>query len=259
MRIECVLVSRVGARARTLCASTQSGCAVRCRFCATGRMPCTKSLQGSEIAGQAIRSSRLLRLADRSGVTAGGIVLMGMGEPMLNYGSTVRALAVVAGCGLHGVRSARDITASTSGVAPALYRLCHDRPISLALSLHLHDGRCRRLLVPRGASTVVRSMMDSGCYYQRVCGMGRVTVEYCMARDVSDRQSQAEGLAIATSHMACMVNPILLNNMGGGVYSPPRRRSPAVFVQAAVQGRPAVTPRLTCGADVRAACGQLAA
>jgi 23S rRNA (adenine2503-C2)-methyltransferase len=257
--LESVLMPMGWSRSLTLCASTQVGCAVRCRFCATGRRSCAQSLHGSEIAGQALRATSMLRPALRNGVTSGCMVLMGMGEPMLNYGAMVRSMAVVAACGLHGVRSARDITASTSGIAPALYRLCRDLPVSIALSLHLHDGLARRLLVPCFSSAAVLSMVDSCFYYLRVCGAGKVTIESCLVRDISDRLSQANGLARFLARLACMLNLIPMNSIGGGVYSTPRRRCTAGFTLAAVQGHSAIVPRIPRGRDVRAACGQLRA
>ena len=206
-----------------------------------------------------MRASSMLGPALRHGVTYGRIVLMGMGEPMLNYGAIVRAMAVVLACGLHGVRSARDITASTSGIAPALYRLCHDMPVSIALSLHLHDGLARRLLVPCFSSAAVLSMVDSCCYYLRVGGAGRVTIESCMVRDISDRLSQANGIARSLARLAGMVNLIAMNSIGGGVYSQPRRRCAAGFTLAAAQGCSAIVPRIPRGLDVHAECGQLRA
>ncbi|SBT63014.1 Dual-specificity RNA methyltransferase RlmN [Candidatus Tremblaya princeps] len=257
--LESVLMPMGWSRELTLCASTQVGCAVRCRFCATGRRSCAQRLYGSEIAGQAVRASSMLGPALRNGATYGYIVLMGMGEPMLNYGAMVRALAVIAACGLHGVRSTRDITASTSGIAPALYRLCRDMPVSIALSLHLHDGLARRLLVPCFSSNAVLSMVDSCCYYLRVGGACRVTVESCMVRDISDRLSQANGMARSLARLSCMVNIIPMNSMGSGVYSPPRSKCTAWFALAAAQGLSAIVPRIPRGLDVRAACGQLRA
>lgn len=257
--LELALMPMGWGRELTLCASTQVGCAVRCRFCATGRRSGPKSLYGSEIAGQALRASSMLGPALRKGVTYGGIVLMGMGEPMLNYGAMVRAMAVVTACGLHGVRSPSDITASTSGMAPALYRLCRDMPVSIAVSLHLHDGLARRLLVPCFSSAAVLSMIDSCCYYLRVGGVGRVTVESAMLRDISDRLSQANGMARSLARLACLVNLIPINSIGGGVYSPPRRRCAAGFALAAAQWRSAIVPRIPRGRDVCAACGQLRA
>ncbi len=227
--------------------------------CATCRRSCAHSLYGSERAGQALRASSMLGPALRNGATYGYIVLMGMGEPMLNYGAMVRAMAVVAACGLHGVRLARGITASTSGIAPELYRLCREMPVSIALSLHLHDGLARRLLVPCFSSTAVLSMVDSCCYYLRVGGVGRVTIECCMVRDISDRLSHAKGMARSLARLSCMVNLIPMNSIGGGVYSPPRRRCTAWFARAAAQGLSAIVHRIPRGLDVRAACGLIRA
>ena len=250
----------------TLCISSEAGCGMNCPFCATGQMGLTRNLSTAEIIEQVRIANRML--AD--GEVAGGagrvsnIVVMGMGEPLANY----RPVATVCkrlnapapeGFGM----SARNITVSTVGLAPAVRKLIREEiPVTLAVSLHAPDDQLRDELVPINTRFDVDDILSAAHEYFEATGR-RVSIEYALIRDINDQAHRAALLAdrlIAQGGPHWVhVNPIPLNPVQGSKWT---ASDPAVareFVETLRARGISTTVRDTRGSDIDGACGQLAA
>jgi 23S rRNA (adenine2503-C2)-methyltransferase len=248
-RIEAVLMhypDRV-----TVCVSTQAGCAMGCQFCATGQAGFLRQLTGGEIVEQvaeAIRAARPRRLSN--------VVFMGMGEPLANYDRVWSAVTR-----LHGDMglSARHLTVSTVGVVPGIRRLAKETlPVNLAVSLHAANDDTRDVLVPLNRRYPLAMLAEACTEYVEATGR-RLSIEWAMIHDVNDQRSDAAELARFSRPLAAHVNLIPLNPTPGY----PVRGSSAGRVR---QFRDLLeslgvnaTVRMTRGAEIDAACGQLAA
>jgi len=249
--IEAVLM-RDGTR-HTVCVSTQVGCPVGCVFCATGQMGFARDLTPGEIAGQVLHFAR--RLAE-VGERVTHVVVMGMGEPLLNYEPTLRAvrnLNDVRGFGL----GARRLTISTVGVVPGIHRLAKEGlQVNLAISLHAPSDELRRALVPLGERWPIREVLAAADAYVATTGR-RVTYEYVLISGVNDGLSQARALARLLRRRLAHVNLIPFNPVPGL----PFQRSPEGRVEAfrreLLRQGVDVTVRRARGVRIRAGCGQL--
>lgn len=250
-RVEAVLI-REGDR-RTVCVSTQVGCPVGCPFCATGRMGFVCDLTAGEIAAQVLQFARELQVA---GERVTHVVLMGMGEPLLNYDATrqaVRNLNDGRGFGL----GARRITVSTAGVVPAIWRLAGEGlQVNLAVSLHAPDDALRGKLVPLGERWPIADVLSAADHYAEVTGR-RVSYEYVLLHDVNDGQHHARSLARLLRGRLAHVNLIPFNPAPGLPFGRPDSRTVDAFRRELVLQGVDATVRRSRGAEIQAGCGQL--
>ncbi|MFN0164545.1 MAG: 23S rRNA (adenine(2503)-C(2))-methyltransferase RlmN [Burkholderiales bacterium] len=244
----------------TLCVSTQAGCAVDCAFCSTGKQGFARNLTVAEIVGQLRHANRALRSpASERPVT--NVVLMGMGEPLLNFDNTIAALRVMLDDDAYGL-SRRRVTLSTSGVVPMMDRLAQACPVALAVSLHAPNDRLRDELVPLNRKFPLAELMAACQRYLPYAPRDFVTFEYVMLDGVNDSDAQARELLALTRDVPCKFNLIPFNPFSVSNTRIALRRSPAArirqFAQVLAASGKVVTTRKTRGDDIDAACGQLA-
>jgi 23S rRNA (adenine2503-C2)-methyltransferase len=238
-----------------LCVSTQVGCTLTCKFCHTGTMPLVRNLGTGEILAQMLVARDALREwpTGREGHLFTNIVVMGMGEPLFNYESTVAALKLaMAEEGLN--LSRRRITVSTSGVVPRIEQLGQDLAVGLAISLHAVRDELRDELVPINRKWPIAELLDA-C--RRYPSRRHITFEYVMLKDVNDSDADARELVRLLHDIPAKVNLIPFNPWPGAPFecsSNNRIRAFAGIVEAAGHASPVRTPR---GRDILAACGQL--
>jgi len=251
----------------TLCISSQAGCAVGCRFCATGHQGFSRNLTTGEIVGQLWFAEHQLRL--RLGLAPGSrvitnVVMMGMGEPLQNYAALVPALRVMLDDHGYGL-SRRRVTVSTSGMVRMIDRLRLDCPVALAVSLHAPSDELRDELVPLNRKHPIEQLLSACRRYLEAAPRDFITFEYCMLDGVNDSLEHARQLVALVNgetapgtRVACKFNLIPFNPFAQSGL----RRSPAQRVLAfarVLQGAGLVTTvRKTRGDDIAAACGQLA-
>jgi len=249
----------------TLCVSSQAGCAVGCRFCSTGHQGFSRNLGTGEILAQLWMAEHQLRA--RLGNGAGervitNVVMMGMGEPLQNYGALVPALRVMLDDHGYGL-SRRRVTVSTSGVVPMMDRLRVDLPVALAVSLHAPNDPLRDNLVPLNRKYPLVELMAACQRYLESAPRDFITFEYCMLDGVNDSDEHArELLALVNgrgaSRVPCKFNLIPFNPFpASGLTRSPRDRVTA-FAKVLQDGGVITTVRKTRGDDIDAACGQLA-
>ena len=247
----------------TLCVSTQAGCAVNCRFCSTGKQGFSRNLTIGEIVGQLWMAERTLRC--EKGITAGpkgerqitNVVMMGMGEPLLNYEPTVAALKLMLDDNAYGL-SRRRVTVSTSGVVPMMDKLSGDCAVALAVSLHASNDVLRDDLVPLNRKYPLVELLAACKRYLEFAPRDFVTFEYCMLDGVNDTDAHARELLKLVSDVPCKFNLIPFNPFPASGL----RRSGATrikaFSQILMDAGIVTTVRKTRGDDIDAACGQLA-
>ena len=250
--VETVLL-RKGTRL-TLCISTQAGCPVGCIFCATGKIGLIRNLTAGEIIEQILFFSR--KLSNR-GETLTNIVLMGMGEPLLNYDNTLFAIQKMINPLAMNV-GARRITLSTIGIIPKIYELANEKiQINLAVSLHAPTQKLRNQLVPISRKFPLKQLIQACKEYFIQTGR-RVTFEYVMIGGINDSPNQAMDLSKLLIGFPCHVNLIPLNPLSefqGDPSTPHRLRD---FGRILLDHNIPVSIRDSQGADIRAGCGQLA-
>jgi 23S rRNA (adenine2503-C2)-methyltransferase len=249
-RIECVLL-RDGPR-RTVCISSQVGCAMGCVFCASGIDGVVRNLTTGEIVEQLLRLARLLPADER----LSHVVVMGMGEPLANLDRLLPALAVArdpAGLGI----SQRRITISTVGLPPAIDRLVElDAGYNLAVSLHAADDELRTRLVPVNKAIGLEAVLAAADRYWEASGR-RLTFEYVLLGGVNDSQADAERLAGLLGGRAALLNVIPYNPVAGMPWREPSRGSLEQFLGVLATAGINVQVRRRKGARIDAACGQL--
>jgi 23S rRNA (adenine2503-C2)-methyltransferase len=237
----------------TLCVSSQAGCVLDCAFCSTGKQGFNRNLATAEIIGQLWLANRLLGGARP--VT--NVVLMGMGEPLLNLDHLVPALRLMLDDNAYGL-SRRRVTVSTSGVIPGMDRLRDECPVALAVSLHAPDDALRDRLVPVNRKYPIRELLQACRRYLEKAPRDFITFEYVMLEAVNDGDAEARALARIAERVSCKFNLIPFNPFPNTEFrrSPPERiRRFARILQA--KGV-TVTTRRTRGDAIDAACGQLA-
>ena len=244
----------------TLCVSSQAGCSLDCSFCSTGKQGFERDLTAAEIIGQvwlAMDSFQAFQLGKGRKVT--NVVMMGMGEPLLNFDNVVAAMDLMLDDLAYGL-SKRRVTLSTSGVVPALDRLAEVSEVSLAISLHAPNDELRNELVPINRKYPIAMLLDSAKrYIDRQTDRKRVTtVEYTLIAGVNDSQAQAHDLAQLLRDFPCKINLIPFNPFPGSGYARPSGNAISKFWQVLVDAGYVVTVRSTRGDDIDAACGQLA-
>lgn len=245
----------------TVCISSQAGCGMACPFCATGQGGLTRNLSTAEILEQVRSAAATLR--DLDGGRLSNIVFMGMGEPLANYNRVVAAVQRITAAPPDGFGiSARSVTVSTVGLAPAIRQLADERlGVTLALSLHTPDDELRDTLVPVNNRWKVSEVLDAARYYAEVTGR-RVSIEYALIRDVNDQPWRADLLG-RKLHAALgplvHVNLIPLNPTPGSQWDASPKPAEREFVRRVRAQGVTCTVRDTRGREIAAACGQLAA
>jgi 23S rRNA (adenine2503-C2)-methyltransferase len=237
---------------RTICISTQAGCPLKCAFCLTGVGGYKRNLNVSEILGQV---AAVMEDAPRQ-VVPWNIVIMGMGEPLLNYEATAAALRVLMDPEGFGV-APRKLTLSTVGILPALERLMHEpvRP-NLAISLHAPNPALRRALMPIEERYALADVIAAAKRYPIPSG-GLVTYEYVLLRGVNDTEGHARELVRLLKNSRCKVNLIPLNPAPEIPFDAPRPEAVDAFGRILAEADITVSVRRPRGQDILAACGQL--
>jgi 23S rRNA (adenine2503-C2)-methyltransferase len=241
----------------TLCVSSQVGCALECRFCSTGRQGFNRNLSVAEIIGQLWWANRAMGRDPKGERLISNVVLMGMGEPLLNFENTVAAIDLMLDDHAYGL-SRRRVTVSTSGIVPAMDRLRERMPVALAVSLHAPNDTLRDELVPINRKYPLRELMAACARYLDNAPRDFITFEYIMLDGVNDRPEHARELIALTRDIPCKFNLIPFNPFPNSGY----RRSPAErvrrFAEMLMESGRITTTRKTRGDDIDAACGQLA-
>jgi 23S rRNA (adenine2503-C2)-methyltransferase len=234
---------------RTICVSSQVGCAYGCKFCASGLDGWTRNLDAGEIVGQ------LMAVEEKTGDEIDNVVFMGMGEPLANLPNLMRAIRIInAPWGLE--IGARHITVSTSGLAPQIRELA-DEPMQfrLALSLHGATDEVRSQIMPVNRKHPLKDLLEACDYY--VARKRRMLFEYILIADVNDTDEQAHELAKHARRLSAKVNLIPYNTVEGLEWSRPSRTRQQRFHHILREHGIVSTLRLEKGHDIDAACGQL--
>lgn len=249
----------------TLCVSSQAGCGMACPFCATGQLGLTRNLSTAEIIEQVRYAARACLDGEvgEGSTRLSNVVFMGMGEPLANYRAVIGAVRrLVAPAPTGFGMSARNVTVSTVGLAPAIDRLAGEGiPVTLALSLHAPDDELRDELVPINSRFKVSEALDAARRYFDVTGR-RVSIEYALIRDVNDQAWRADllgELLVARGTGWVHVNPIPLNPTPGSRWTASEPEVENEFVARLRSHKVPTTIRDTRGRDIDGACGQLAA
>ncbi|HMM73044.1 MAG TPA: 23S rRNA (adenine(2503)-C(2))-methyltransferase RlmN [Rhodocyclaceae bacterium] len=243
----------------TLCISTQAGCALDCQFCSTGKQGFNRNLTTGEIIGQLWWVRRTLGdfAPDVRERRITNVVLMGMGEPLLNFDATVAALRLMLDDHAYGL-SRRRVTVSTSGIVPGIDRLREACPVALAISLHAPNDALRDSLMPINRKYPLRELLAACRRYLERAPRDFITFEYVMLDGVNDGAEHARELAVLLRDLPCKFNLIPFNPFPGTTFrgSPPERIRR--FQARLMDNGYVTTIRKTRGQSIDAACGQLA-
>jgi 23S rRNA (adenine2503-C2)-methyltransferase len=235
---------------RTICMSTQVGCAYGCKFCASGLDGFARNLTAAEIVGQFLEVERI------AGEKINNIVFMGMGEPLANFNNLMRAIDIINspwGIGL----GARHITISTSGLAPQIKMLADQpRQIRLAISLHGATDEVRQQIMPVNRKYPLAVLLEA-CEYFIARKKQRLTFEYILIKDVNDSPANAADLARVAKRVGAKVNCIPYNAVAGLEWERPSEERQDAFMAVLENARIPATIRREKGHDIAAACGQL--
>jgi len=238
---------------RTLCISTQVGCAMGCIFCATGQMGFRRHLSSGEIVAQVMYYACLLH---EKGDRITNVVMMGMGEPFHNYHSTMEAIDRLndpEGYNFGG----RRITISTVGLVPMIYKFADEkRQINLAVSLHAADDDLRSNLLPINKKYPINELIDACHHYVNLTGR-RISFEWTLINQINDTPDQARTLASKLKGLLCHVNTIPLNPTSGYVGQPTTRQRARIFKAILEKDGISCTIRNKRGTLLNAGCGQL--
>jgi len=263
-----LLAMRDGARVETVglpyadrfscCVSTQVGCPVGCVFCATGLSGYTRDLTAGEIVGQVLavqeETQSSSSIVSKRSRRVDHVTFMGMGEPLLNYAASLKAIQLLnkeVGIAM------RHLTLSTVGFVPGIRRLAQEQlQVTLAVSLHAPTDDLRRRLIPRMVKWSLAEIIDACHEYVRQTGR-RVTFEYCLLGGVNDGVAEARELTRLLHGLNCHVNLIPYNSIHGPAFCGPSRRGIRAFREVLSSAGIQVTQRVQRGPDIDAACGQL--
>ncbi|HHH2220582.1 TPA: bifunctional tRNA (adenosine(37)-C2)-methyltransferase TrmG/ribosomal RNA large subunit methyltransferase RlmN [Yersinia enterocolitica] len=244
----------------TLCVSSQVGCALECKFCSTAQQGFNRNLRVSEIIGQVWRAAKVIGSLKSTGTRPiTNVVMMGMGEPLLNLNNVVPAMDIMMddfGFGL----SKRRVTLSTSGVVPALDKLGDMIDVALAISLHAPTDDIRDEIVPINRKYNIETFLAAVRRYlaKSNANGGRVTVEYVMLDHINDSTEQAHQLAECLKDTPCKINLIPWNPFPGAPYGRSSNSRVDRFSKVLMEYGFTTIVRKTRGDDIDAACGQLA-
>jgi len=240
----------------TLCISSQVGCMLNCSFCSTAQQGFNRNLTTGEIIGQLWLAARALGQNCQGERVVSNVVLMGMGEPLLNYDNVVRAIRIMLDDFAYGL-SRRRVTLSTAGVVPAIARLREDCDVSLAVSLHAPDDLLRNELVPLNRKYPIHALLQA-CREYAGEGRRRVTFEYVLLDGVNDSDAHARRLIRTLEGVPAKVNLIPFNPFPQTRYRRSSEERVDRFFELLNQAGIVTITRRTRGDDIDAACGQLA-
>ncbi len=240
----------------TLCISSQVGCALNCTFCSTARQGYNRNLETAEIIAQLWIAQRELGGADGPNRPVTNVVLMGMGEPLLNFDAVVGAMRLMMEDHAYGL-SRRRITLSTAGLVPGIDRLRESCDVSLAVSLHAPDDELRDQLVPLNRKYPIAELMAACQRYVEAAPRRRITFEYVMLAGVNDSLVHARRLLALMRQVPSKVNLIPFNPFPGAPYRCTSQGAIDAFREVLVAGGITTVTRKTRGEDIAAACGQL--
>jgi len=239
---------------RTLCISTQAGCAMGCVFCATGQMGFKRHLSSGEIVAQVMYYAHMLH---KENLNVTNIVLMGMGEPFHNYENTMAAIDRLNDSDGYNF-GARRFTISTVGLVPQIKRFADEkRQVNLAISLHAAEDDLRLSMMPVNKKYNIDEVMDACRYYVNQTGR-RITFEWALINRVNDTPEEALKLATRLKGLLCHVNAIPLNPTQGYQGQAATRERAERFKELLEQAGIPCTIRMRRGIDIQAGCGQLA-
>ncbi|MHB8138791.1 MAG: 23S rRNA (adenine(2503)-C(2))-methyltransferase RlmN [Smithellaceae bacterium] len=247
--IESVLIP--GKSHWTICISTQAGCAMGCEFCLTARQGFKRNLTPAEIVGQLLT----LKYETPEGACINNIVMMGMGEPLANYESTVRSIQILT-CDFGSNISSRRITVSTCGLAPQIEQLGKDVCINLAVSLNAPDDETRSRLMPINKRYPLAILL-AACRKYPMPGRRLLTFEYILIGGVNSSRADAEKLARLLKDQRCKLNLIVFNEYPGSPFKAPSLKDVEAFQQILLDRHFTTMIRKSKGSDILAACGQL--
>jgi len=242
----------------TLCVSSQVGCSLNCSFCSTGKQGFNRNLTAAEIIGQvriAIKSFGDMEPSNKRVVT--NVVMMGMGEPLMNFERVVSAMNLMMEDNAYGL-SKRRVTLSTAGVVPAIDKLGDVSDVSLAISLHAPNDELRDILVPVNKKYPIKELLDSCLrYLDKLDDKRVITIEYTMMSGVNDQPTHAQQLAKLLKKFPCKLNLIPFNPFPDSGYEKPKAAVIEHFKNTMHKAGIRTTVRRTRGDEIDAACGQL--
>jgi len=241
----------------TLCISSQVGCALDCSFCSTARQGFSRNLTVAEILSQIWLATRLLDEEKKPGRKITNVVLMGMGEPLLNFENVMKAIDVMLDDFAYGL-SKRRVTVSTAGVVPAMDRLSERHDVQLAISLHATRDVLRNDLVPINKKYNLEELI-AACkrFMQKRSPRSRLTIEYVMLAGVNDSKEDAQELIKTLDGISVLINLIPFNPFEGSGYKTSSNNAVHRFQDVLMQAGLITVIRKTRGEDIDAACGQL--
>ena len=242
----------------TLCVSSQAGCSLDCSFCSTGKQGFNSNLTAAEVIGQVwVANKSFGSVPAKIDRAITNVVMMGMGEPLLNFDNVVAAMQIMMDDLGYGI-SKRKVTLSTSGVVPMIEELAKVIDVSLALSLHAPNDALRDQLVPINRKYPLAVLLDACQRYISRLGEKRVlTVEYTLLKGVNDQPEHAQQMAALLVDIPCKINLIPFNPFPHSPYERPSNNAIRRFQELLQQVGHNVTVRTTRGEDIDAACGQL--
>ncbi len=241
----------------TLCVSSQVGCTLNCSFCATGHQGFNRNLEAAEIIAQVWVANRALGRDPKGDRIITNVVMMGMGEPLLNFDNVVAAMRLMLDDMAYGL-SKRRVTLSTAGVVPAIDRLRETCAVSLAVSLHAPNDALRDELVPLNRKYPIDVLLDACRRYVSGDGRRRVTFEYVMLAGINDSPAHARELAGLLADIPSKINLIPFNPFPEGIYQRSDHATIDRFRDILMNSGLMTVTRRTRGDDIDAACGQLA-
>lgn len=244
---------------RTVCVSSQVGCALGCDFCATGQIGLVRNLTAGEMVDQLRHAAQLFQQEGQYEKPITNVVMMGMGEPLNNYDAVVRSVRLV-GLEMGLAVSATKVTISTAGLVPMIYRLADELPkVGLAISLNATTDDVRDRLMPINRKYPIAELMKAAAYMASKAERRWVTFEYTLIAGVNDSDEDARRLVKITSDFPCKINLIPFNPVPERPYERPSRTRVDRFHDILLKKNLTATVRWSKGDDIAAACGQLQA
>ena len=254
-KVEMVYIPEAGRG--TLCVSSQAGCTLDCSFCATGKQGFDRNLSSAEIIGQLWLANEQLGTFKGISQRVTNVVMMGMGEPLLNFDNVMEAISLMMDDCAYGL-SKRKVTISTSGVVPAIDRMKDYTDASLAISLHAPNDELRSRLMPINKKYPINELFRAvRAYFASLPDRRVPVIEYVLIAGINDHRQHARDLAKLLKSLPCKINLIPFNPFDMSSYRRPSSSSVSNFRQILQQAGYTVTVRTTRGDDIRAACGQL--
>ena len=240
----------------TLCVSSQIGCALDCSFCSTGKQGFNRNLSVGEIIGQVWIANNALGYYKNRDRIISNVVMMGMGEPLLNFDNVLKAMNLMMDDRAFGLAH-RRVTLSTSGIVPGINKLAEVSNVSLAISLHAAKNPLRDILVPINKKYPVETLIDASRHYSRSQDGEPITFEYVMLDGVNDTESDAIELGRLLRDLPAKVNLIPFNPFPGSEYNRSKADTINRFREILMNAGIITITRKTRGEDIDAACGQL--